>query len=947
MAVALSNFARIALTGCLAALCAAWAPRVSAGNNPVLIAQHDDADASKRRPLRLSRLDLAITIEGSIAQTTLTADFAGLTNEEVDGIFSLALPEGAVVHGYALDVGGTLIDGVPVARPVARAVYTNKARAGVDPDLVELSSPHVFTAKVSPIRALAGRTIRVTFSAPVHRGLSLPLATDAAIGSLGIALRAREVAAPPRFALPGNLGTSWQRTSDGYSATLTASNVRLEGALWLAPTLPRRALVASIDGGGQRFFQIRDAERQLTRADHPKSVRVYWDTSLSRRDDRLADEIDLLERYVREVAPAQLEVVTFSSGGARHARIAAPDQLRRALEGIVYRGATSFAVLNDARMADADVCLLFSDGKATVERRDTFRPDCDLKAIATAPDADRGYLAQLTRDSGGVIVRLGIETMEQALRRLTQTVPLIVGATSVDGKPLALTIVENDARGWFVIGEAPRRGDIVLRFKGRHGRTFEQHYDAPRPRRPRFDGAAALWAADRIAALHAADASLTEIERIGRRYSVAGPGFAYVVFEAPSDYVAAAVAPPKNYPKHARSVYEQRQAAYDMELAAARIEHLDELRAAWRAQKAWWATSFDAHAHPSQWRPRRGDRSSGTELEEVVVTSAHARRAEATAPLAVALEPWEAARPYLDAFDAAAPGDLARVIAQEERIHGQLPAFYLDTAEWLYLHDLVPEASEMLLSALDLSSSNDETVAIVADRLLRYGYFDRAIWLYERAAQLATARPQPLLQLAHALAKRAEVRSEGARADLQRAIALLNEVATNPWNGAYEGIGVVALMEANALIPRLRRLGGSRVALAADLIALLDLDLRVVIAWNTAATDLDLWVDEPNGERAIYSNRDTAIGGRLSEDMMSGYGPEEYLLRRAGPGEYRVHVDVYATDPINPNGVTTVTARLIHDFGRPSEREASVDIELMPDERGERLVGRIFVGGGE
>jgi hypothetical protein len=919
----------------------------SAASNPRLLAEQDGIDdAQEHRTLRLDRLDIAVTIEGSVAQTTLTADFAGVPDDELEGIFSLALPEGAVVHGYALDVEDAMIEGVPVARPKARAVYETKVREGIDPGLAEMASSNVFTTKVFPIREAQGRTIRVTFSAPVHRGLTLPLSTDDAIGIVAITLKAREVAAAPKFELPAGLEASWQRTREGFVAAVSASDVKLCDALVIGATLPRRSLVVSTHRSGQRFFQIRAIERARD-ATPPSRIRVYWDTSLSRRDDLLADEIELLERYVRSVPTAQVDLVTFASGGARHTPIDSPEKLRRTLEEIVYRGATSFAVLDELRLASADVCLLFSDGNATLERRDTFRPDCSLKAIASAPDADRGYLSQLTRESGGVIVRLGIETIDHALRRLAHEPPIIVGATTVDGKPLSFTILENDVHGWFVVGEAPRSGDVVLRFRTRYGRTIEERFRAPIVGRTRFDGAAALWAADRIAALNANDADFGEIERLSRRYSVAGPSFAYVVLEDPEDYVLASVAPPTSYPRQARAEYQRLKAEHDADRAAARIAHLQDLREAWRAQKEWWQTEFDPRAKPTHWRPRRTVRSAGgVDLEEVVVTGAYVSR-DAPYAITVALEPWQAARPYIDAYESAAGEDLWRVIAQEERIHGRLPAFYLDTAEWLYLHDLVPEASEMLLSALDLPSSNDETISIVADRLLRYGYFDRAIWLYERAARLANHRPQPLLQLALALAKRAEVRSHGARADLQRAIALLNEVATNPWDGAYDGIGLVALMEANALIPRLRRLGGSRVALAPDLIALLDLDIRVVIAWNTAATDLDLWVDEPNGERAIYSNRDTAIGGRLSEDMMSGYGPEEYLLRRAAPGEYRIHVDVYAIDPINPNGATTVTARLIHDFGRPNEREASVDVELMPDETGEKLVGRIFVGGTE
>jgi hypothetical protein len=231
----------------------------------------------------------------------------------------------------------------------------------------------------------------------------------------------------------------------------------------------------------------------------------------------------------------------------------------------------------------------------------------------------------------------------------------------------------------------------------------------------------------------------------------------------------------------------------------------------------------------------------------------------------------------------------------------------------------------------------------VASRLMRYGEVDRAIWLYERLLAAEDDRPQPRRTLALALAARARgALPEQARADLARAIALLTEVVMTPWDGAYDGIEMISLLEANRLIPRYRELGGGEVGLDPRLIALLDVDLRVVIEWNSEATDVDLWVDEPTGERAIYHNPRTAIGGRLSNDMTQGYGPEEYLLRRARAGAYEVRANVFAADRINPNGAQRVTARIIRDFGRPTESEEVVDIELLPgDETRERLVGRV------
>ena len=37
-----------------------------------------------------------------------------------------------------------------------------------------------------------------------------------------------------------------------------------------------------------------------------------------------------------------------------------------------------------------------------------------------------------------------------------------------------------------------------------------------------------------------------------------------------------------------------------------------------------------------------------------------------------------------------------------------------------------------MLGALELPTRNNQTLSIVADRLMRYGQIDRAIWLYER-----------------------------------------------------------------------------------------------------------------------------------------------------------------------------------------------------------------------
>jgi tetratricopeptide (TPR) repeat protein len=324
----------------------------------------------------------------------------------------------------------------------------------------------------------------------------------------------------------------------------------------------------------------------------------------------------------------------------------------------------------------------------------------------------------------------------------------------------------------------------------------------------------------------------------------------------------------------------------------------------------------------------------------VVTGSRAGAEAGLAAPL-VQIDAWQPDRPYLELYDGK-PTDFAERFREAEARHGTLPIFYLDTAAWLSKRGQVAEAQEMVLSALELPTADDTTLGMVADRLERYGAWDRAVELRERQAALDPDRPQPRRLLALTLARRAKAQSATARADLTRAIALLYDVAITPQSELWEGIALISLNEANAMLPRLRALGGI-VDMDPRLVGLLDVDVRVVIDWTSDGSDMDLWVDEPTRERAIYNNNRTVIGGRLSNDMTRGYGPEEYMVHMAPAGIYTAQANVFAPDRIDPNGATILTAHLFRNFGRANETVDSIDIELKRDEKGARMIGRVVV----
>jgi hypothetical protein len=932
-------------------------------------------DPARVRDIALSRLDIAVTLRGGIAETVITAKFANSGKDVLEGDFRLALPADAVVTGYALDIKGKLLDGVLVDRGRAKAVYETAVRGRIDPGLAEVEPEGVFHTRVFPIPAGGSRTIRLRYVAPLfnaHRGEDvyvLPLDLPAPAEGWSIDVRAEGVRVAPSLTWPGREAIAMTAQGSGFGAREEGKRA-LNGLLVIGrPALPEA--LASRNTLGERFVQL-SGTVPAGAADTAERLRIYWDRSRARLGEH-KDEIALLRRVLAGLKPREIEVVTFNSTGAERRKVAGADAAIALLEGVRYRGATSYAPLA-GDLVRADRCLLFTNGTPTVDRDAKVDLPCRVDAITPSKSADMAWLRHFATLHGGRAWRLG-DDLGEVEKGLVRTVPTVTAVLDDQGQRLAFVPIESSNGQWLVAARAPERGGVRVLI----GAT-EQRRSVPEA--ADFSGEAALIAVDALSTLGATERRADYVA-LSRRYGVASPSLSFLVLETPQDYVNADVAPPASYAGEDLQAYRRARKQADAGAAAAKQGRLEQVVGLWNEQVAWWRRKFDPDARPKQSRdkavppppslvsppmpaptptpmpePMPADASgeivvsatrgptAGYRQESavtvVVADSLQSVQGVASPAARIEIDAWQPERPYLKAFDAA-PERFDAIFLEQEQRHGALPAFYLDTAEWLRRHGRVADASEMVLAALDLPVANEVTLGLVAARLERYGAWDRAIELREREAVLDPSRPQPKRLLALALARRAAAVPAHARADLERAIALLSEVALTPWTSAWDGIETIALMEANALIPKLRGLGGDT-DLDRRLIALLDTDIRVIAEWNTDATDLDLWVDEPSGERAIYNNPRTAIGGHLSNDMTNGYGPEEYFIRRAPRGTYTIRANVFAGDRIDPNGPSVVTVHVIRNFGRPDQSDEAIDIEVLGDDREGRLIGRVVVG---
>jgi hypothetical protein len=284
----------------------------------------------------------------------------------------------------------------------------------------------------------------------------------------------------------------------------------------------------------------------------------------------------------------------------------------------------------------------------------------------------------------------------------------------------------------------------------------------------------------------------------------------------------------------------------------------------------------------------------------------------------ITLQPWSQESGYIDHLRRRpAPARYAAYI--EERTDHLLDAgFYLDVAQFFFEEKDSALGLRILSNLAELQLEDAPLLRILAHRLLQANRPELAVPLFERVMKIRSEEPQSRRDLALACASTHQY---------QRAVDLLWEIVEKRWSERFPQIELMALGELNAIAatcgrnldlskvdPRLRRN--------------LAVGLRAVLTWDSDNCDIDLWVDDPNGERAIYSNNRTVQGGRMSCDFTGGYGPEEFLLKQPMPGKYTVRINYFGDRRTTALGPVTAQVRLITGFGTSEQKEQSLSVRL-------------------
>ncbi|HTA66145.1 MAG TPA: VIT domain-containing protein [Xanthomonadaceae bacterium] len=302
------------------------------------------------------------------------------------------------------------------------------------------------------------------------------------------------------------------------------------------------------------------------------------------------------------------------------------------------------------------------------------------------------------------------------------------------------------------------------------------------------------------------------------------------------------------------------------------------------------------------------------------------------ANIGIAMQSWKPDSPFARRLREARADQVYAIYLDERADHADSSAFYLDVADILFERGQRNLALRVLSNLAEMNLENRQLLRALGYRLMQAHATAQAVVVFEHVSRLADDEPQSWRDLGLA---------DAAMGREQDAIDNLYKVVTGTWDSRFPSIELISLGELDAIVARAHKPLDTH-AIDPRLLRNLPLDLRVVLSWDSDNTDIDLWVTDPNGEKTYYASPHSYQGGWLSHDCTQGYGPEEFILRNAKPGKYKVEANFFGDHEQLITGPTTLQLHLFTGFGTSRQKDQAVTMRLK-DAKETVLVGEFEV----
>jgi tetratricopeptide (TPR) repeat protein len=288
------------------------------------------------------------------------------------------------------------------------------------------------------------------------------------------------------------------------------------------------------------------------------------------------------------------------------------------------------------------------------------------------------------------------------------------------------------------------------------------------------------------------------------------------------------------------------------------------------------------------------------------------------------LAAWNPKTPYLKQLKRVPASKIYQNYLLLRPAYQDQPSFYIDVCDFFMKKKQYANAVRVLSNLAEMQIQDPSLLRLLAQRLLQMKETKLALELFEQIIKLRPEEPQSYRDLGLALE---------ATGQFQKAIEQLYKVVKNPYDHRFEGIHMIVLNEINHIVNRHPK-GLDLKFIDPIFLKKLPFDVRVVLNWDADDTDVDLWVNEPGGEKCMYSYQRTENGGRISNDFTQGFGPEEYLIKKAPNGSFRIQAHYYGNHRPSLNGKAQLTVQFYLHYGTPFEikREVTRRLQTVDEE---------------
>lgn len=898
----------------------------------------------KRNPVILQEAKFDTKILGNLATTTATYVFYNPSKRILEGTLTFPLPEGVSVSGYALDINGKMRNAVPVPKERAKEVFESIERRNVDPGIIEKVEGNNFRTRIYPLPENGTRTVQITYHQELKNASSdyqyyLSFANATKIPKFALKVWINEGSTVPKIIENPDGSFAFQKQGNQWIAEINKDNFTPNESLKITiPKVKESSNVVLQKATGNQFYFATNLSTDFPIKEKQKSqkIAIIWDNSFSGSKRNRVKELDFLNAYFQDNKNVTVSLVLLNNTleKAEEFNISSGDwsSLKSKILYLKYDGGTDFGALKE--VAGAEEYLLFSDGISNFGDL-TTRFKKPLNSFTSTPTSDFNLLKLLSSQSGGNFINLNESDTQTALTTYKKLPVRFLGfKENVDTKELFPSIGSVVSEPLNIFGiSGSNLGKVTALFS-----VGNENYEFPVD----FNNAsqvenwqiAQFWAQRKINELELnSTQNRQEIKNLSEQFGVVSKNTSLIVLENIDDYVKYKISPPQELQADYQKIIAQNKGRALEQRRNLLSKAFDKTR----ELKTWWNTDFkpvEKKEYPKVVNQSARDTMNIRDVEEVSivqgVSTASTKRSasrEVSMEKSVENKPTgkitlvdvESKEEYMKDFQNIQSAEVIYQKYLENRSkYEKEVSYYFDISKLLFKKGNKELSLKVLSTLAELDLENEELYKTIYYLLKQRGNYDKELWITHKILEWRPFDAQSHRDYALAL-----VDNKKPQEALNIYKSLLYQEFTDEISSRDNGIEEILIMEINNILKMNKNVDGSKIddRLKADL----PVDIRVVINWNKDNTDIDLWVTDPRGEDCSYSQKSTQIGGRLSNDFTQGFGPEQFLLKNAIKGKYKIKTNFFGERQNRLSGPTSVMAEVfLHYSDGRQERKIAV-----------------------